>query len=169
MLLISSERLVVESEAERSQRLAANQQQEASHRASESEAERAQRLANGQQGDADRRTSESESQRQHRLSGNREHIPTYRANAAVEERRENDRIIATRRRSAARQSIYDQQKEAVEEFRQNIYTGPFNPCYCCTRLCYNNGGSFIDVNDSLLLPVHNRELSNVVPDVSNSV
>ena len=118
------------------------------------------------------RASESESQRAHRLSGNQERIATYRANAAVEERqqrRDNDRIIATRRRSAARQSIYDRQREAVEEFRQNIYTGPFNPCYCCTRLCYNNGGSFIDINDSLLLPVHDRELSNVVPNVSNSV
>ena len=83
--------------------------------------------------------------------------------------KEGKMIIATRRRSAARQSIYDQQREAVEEFRQNIYTGPFNPCYCCTRLCYNNGGSFIDPNDSLLLPVHDRELSNLVPNVSNSV
>ena len=161
-----------ESEAEHSQRLAANQQREASRRASESEAERAQRLANGQQRDADRRASESESQQAHRLSGNRERIATYRANAAVEERqqrRENNRIIATRRRSAARQSIYDRQREAVEEFRQNIYTGPFNSCYCCTRLCYNNGGSFIDANDSLLLPVHNRELSNIVANISNSV
>ena len=161
-----------ESEAEHSQRLAANQQREASRRASESEAERAQRLANGQQRDTDRRASESESQQAHRLSGNREHIATYRANAAVEERqqrRENNRIIATRRRSAARQSIYDRQREAVEEFRRNIYTGPFNPCYCCTRLCYNNGGSFIDVNDSLLLPLHNRELSNIVANISNSV
>ena len=52
---------------------------------------------------------------------------------------------------------------------KNSDTGPFNPCYCCTRLCYNNGGSFIDINDSLLLPVHDRELSNVVPSISNSV
>ena len=150
-----------ESEAEHLQHLAANQQREASRRASESEAEWAQRLANGQQQEADRRASESDSQRAHRLSGN-----------AVEERqqrRENDHIIATRRKSVARQSIYDRQREAVEEFRQNICTGPFNPCYCCTRLCYNNGGSFIDANDSLLLPVHDRELSNLVPNVSNSV
>ena len=161
-----------ESEAERSQRLAANQQREASRRASESEVEHAQRLADGQQRDANHRASESETQRQHRLSGNRERIATYRANATVEERqqrRENDRIIATRRRSAARQSIYDLQREAVKEFRQNIYTGLFNPCYCCTRLCYNNGGSFIDPNNSLLLPVHDRELSNVEPNISNSV
>ena len=161
-----------ESEAEHSQRLAANQQREASRRASESEVEHAQRLADGQQRDANHRASESETQRQHRLSGNRERIATYRANATVEERqqrRENDRIIATRRRSAARQSIYDLQREAVKEFRQNIYTGPFNPCYCCTRLCYNNGGSFVDPNNSLLLPVHDRELSNVEPNISNSV
>ena len=177
-----------ESDAQCLQRLAANQQREASCRASESEAEHLQHLAANQQRDAscratecehnvllrdaDRRASESESQRAHRLSGNRQRIATYRANAAVEERqqrRENDHIIATRRRSAARQSIYDQQGEAVEEFRQNIYTGPFIPCYCCTRLCYNNGGSFIDANDSLLLPVHDRELSNLVPNVSNSV
>ena len=48
-------------------------------------------------------------------------------------------------------------------------SGPFNPCYCCIRLCYNNGGSFIDANDSLLLPVHDRELSNVVHNSCNSV
>ena len=61
-----------------------------------------------------------ESQRAHRLNGNLERIATYRANAAVEERqqrKENDRIIATRRR---RQSIHDRQREAVEEFGQNI-------------------------------------------------
>ena len=75
MLLISSERLVVESEADW-----------------------AQRLANGQQGEADCRAS-IESQRAHRLNGNLERIATYRANAAVEERqqrKENDCIIATR-------------------------------------------------------------------------
>ena len=161
-----------ESEAERSQRLAANQQREASHRASESEVEHAQRLADGQQREANRRASESETQRQRRLSDNRERIATYRANATVEERqqrRENNRIIAVRRRSAARQSTYDRQRAAIEEFRQNIYTGPINPCYCCTRLCYNNGRSFIDANDSPLLPVHDRELSNVVSNISNSV
>ena len=36
-------------------------------------------------------------------------------------------------------------------------------------MCYNNGGCFIDANDTLLLPVHDRELSNVVLDSSNSV
>ena len=73
------------------------------------------------------------------------------------------------RRSAARQSTFDRQRAAVDGFRQSINVGPFNPCYCCTRLCYNNGGSFIDANDSLLLPVHDRELSNVVHNSCNSV
>ena len=99
-------------------------------------------------------------------------MATYRANATVEERqqiREADRINAARRRSAARQSVYDLQRAAVNQFRQNIYTGPFNPCYCCSRLCYNNGGFFIDINDPLLLPIHERESSNLVHDSGNSV
>ena len=73
------------------------------------------------------------------------------------------------RRSAARQSTYDRQRAAVDNFRQLINVGPFNPCYCCTRLYYNNGGSFIEANDSLLLPVHDRELSDVVHNSCNSV
>ena len=92
---------------------------------------------------------------------------------SVEERQQirvNDRINAARRRSAARQSVHDQQRRgAVSQFRQSICTGPVNPCYCCTCLCYNNGGSFIDANDPLLLPVHNRESSNLICDSECSV
>ena len=107
-----------------------------------------------------------------RLSSNLERIATYRANATVEERqhrRDNDRINASIRRNAARQFTHDRQRAAVDEFRQTIYDGPINPCYCCTRLCYNNGGSFIDANDPLLIPMHDRELSNVAQSISNSV
>ena len=99
-------------------------------------------------------------------------MATYKANATVEERqqiREADCINAARRRSADRQSVYDSQRAAVNQFRQSIYTGPFNPCYCCTCLCYNNGGLFIDINDLLLLPIHERESSNLVHDSGNSV
>ena len=168
-----ADRRASESEAQRTQRLAASQQREADHRASESEAQRTQRLAAGQQREADCRASESDAQREHRLSSNRERITTYRANANLEERqqrrRENDRINAAWRSSAARQSTYDRQRAAVNDFRQSIITGPINPCYCCTRLCYDNGGSIIELNDSLLLPVHDRELSNVVLNTTNSV
>ena len=106
------------------------------------------------------------------LSSNLKRIATYRTNTTVEEwqqRRDNDRINASRRRSAARQSTHDRQRTAVDDFRQTIYDGPINPCYCCTRLCYNNGGSFIDAGDPLLAPIHDRELSNVVQSSSNSV
>ena len=112
-------------------------------RATESEAEHAQRVAGNQQRDASRRASESDTEREHRLSSNRERIAIYRANATVEERLEqqqNDRINAAQRRNAARQSTYDHNRHAIDKFRQDIYTGPFNPCYCCSRLCYNNGG-----------------------------
>ena len=161
-----------ESEDEHVQRLAAGQQREANRRASESEAEHVQRLAANQQRDASRRASESDAEQEHRLSSNRKRIATYRANETVEQRqqrRANDRINATVQRSAARQSTFDQQRAAVDGFRQSINVGPFNPCYCCTRLCYNNGGSFMDANDSLLLPIHDRELSNVVHNSCNSV
>jgi len=99
-------------------------------------------------------------------------IARYRANATVEERqqiREIDRINASMRRNAARRSVHDSQRAAVTQFRQSIYTGPFNPCYCCTRLCYNNGGSFIDGNDPLLNPVHDRELSDTIHECGNPV
>ena len=162
-----------ESEAQRVQRLAAGQQREADRRASDSEAQRVQRLAAGQQHDADHRASESDAQHEHRLSSNRERIATCRANATIEERLERqqlDRIShAARRRSAARQSTFDIQRVAVQKFRQYIYTGPFNPCYCCSRLCYNNGGSFIDADDPLLLPIHDRELSDLVQNTGNPV
>ena len=82
---------------------------------------------------------------------------------------ENDRINATRQRSQARQSVHDLYRVTVSQFRQSIYTGLFNPCYCCTHLCYNNGGSFIDTNDPLLLPIHDRQLSNIVNDSGNFV
>ena len=36
-------------------------------------------------------------------------------------------------------------------------------------VCYNNGGSFIDANDPLLLPIHNRESSNLICDSECSV
>ena len=36
--------------------------------------------------------------------------------------------------SAARQSTYDCQRAAVDDFRQSIITGPINPCYCYTCL-----------------------------------
>ena len=107
-----------------------------------------------------------------RIPPNRARIATYRVNTSVGERqhqRENDRINAARRRNTARQSTYDRQRDAVNEFRQSIYTGPLNPCYCCTRLCYNNGGSFIDPSDPLLLPIHDRELSESVQDSDNTV
>ena len=168
-----ADRRASESEAQREQHLAAGQQREANRRASESEAQHEQRLAAGQQREANRRASESEVQRDQRLSSNRERITAYRSNMSVEERqqiRETDRINASRRRSAARQSVHDQQRGgAVSQFRQSICTGPVNPCYCCTRLCYNNGGSFIDANDPLLLPIHNRELSNIIYDGEYSV
>ena len=80
-----------------------------------------------------------------------------------------DHINAAQRRSAARQSTHDLHRHAINQFRQSIYTGPFNPCYGCSRLCYNNGGSFIDANDPLLLPIHDRELSELVRDSGNPV
>ena len=48
---------------------------------------------------------------------------------------------AAQQTSAARQSTHDLQSNAINQFRQSIYTGPFNSCYCCSRLCYNNGRS----------------------------
>ena len=126
---------------------------------------RAQRLVANQQREFNRRASESDAQREHRLCGNRECIATFRANISVgemQQQRENDYINAARQRSAARQCTYDRQRAAVDEFRQNIYGGPINPCYCCTRLCYSNGGSFIDPSDPLLLPIHDRQLSESV-------
>ena len=77
----------------------------------------------------------------------------------MQQQRENDYINAARRRSTARQHTYDRQRAVVDEFSQNIYSGPINPWYCCTCLCYSNGGSFIDPSDPLLLPIHDRELS----------
>ena len=65
---------------------------------------------------------------EHRLNSNQEHIATYRENATVEERLErqqNDRINATQRRNAARQSAYDSNRHAIDKFRQDIYTGLF--------------------------------------------
>ena len=50
----------------------------------------------------------------------------------------------------------------LQKFKQDIYTGPFNPCYCCTNLCHNNGGLFIEASDPLLLQIHDRELSELV-------
>ena len=99
-------------------------------------------------------------------SSNRERIAAYRGNISVEERqhvRVTDRISAARRRIAARQSVHDVQKgRAVSQLKQSICTGPVNPCYCCTRLCYNNNESFVDANDLLLLPIHNGvELLNL--------
>ena len=168
-----ADRRASESEDQRLQRLAACQQRVTDRRASESEAQRVQRLAAGQQREADRRASEPDAQREHRLSSNREHIATCRANATIEERLERQQLDrgshAARRRSAARQSTFDIQRVAVQKFRQDIYTGPFNPCYCCSRLCYNNGGSYIDADDPLLLPIHDRELSNLVQNTGNPV
>ena len=86
-----------------------------------------------------------------------------------QEQRENSCNDAARQRSTARQPFHDRQKSAIDQFRQSLYSGPLNPCYCCTRLCYNNGGSFIDFNDELLLPVHERELSNIISNTSASV
>ena len=148
------------------------QQREANRRASETEAERLHRLAANQQRDARCRAFESDAQQEHQISSNREQIATYRANATSNERlqrRECDHINAAQRRSAARQSTHDLHRHAINQFRQSIYTGPFNPCYCCSRLCYNNGGSFIDANDPLLLPIHDRELSELVRDSGNPV
>ena len=85
------------------------------------------------------------------------------------QQRENDYINAARRRTAARQRIYDRQRAAVDEFRQNIYSCPINPCYCCTHLCYSNGGSFIDPSDPHFLPIHDRELSESVQASGNAV
>ena len=59
--LINSES---ESEPQRQQRLQANQQREASCRASESESQRQQQLQANQQREVSRRASESEAQRQ---------------------------------------------------------------------------------------------------------
>ena len=149
-----------------------DQQREANRRASETEAERLHRLAANQQRDARHRAFESDAQREHRISSNRERIATYRANATSNERlqrRECDHINAAQQRSAARQSTHDLHRHAINQFRQSIYTGPFNPCYCCSRLCYNNGGSFIDAIDLLLLPIHNRELSELVRHSGNLV
>ena len=87
----------------------------------------------------------------------------------MQQQRENDYINAARQRSAARQRTYDRQRAAVDEFRQNIYGGPINSCYCCTRLCYSNDGSFIDQSDLLLLPIHDRELSESVQASGNAV
>ena len=167
-----ADRRASESEVERAQRLAANQQREANRRASESEVVRAQRLVANQQRESYRRASESDAQREHRLCGNRERIATFRANTSVgemQQQRENDFINAARQRSAARQRTYDRQRAAVDEFRQNIYSGPINPCYCCTRLCYSNGGSFIDPSDPLLFPIHDRELSESIQTSGNAV
>ena len=86
-----------------------------------------------------------------------------------QQRRECDHINAAQRRSAARQSTHDLQRHVITQFRQSIYTGPFNPCYCCSHLCYNNDGSFIDANDPLFLPIHDRELSELVRDSGNPV
>jgi len=73
LLLVSSERLIVEleSEAEHLQCLAAGQQREANHRASESEAEHLQHLAASQQQEANCRASESETEHLQRLAAGR--------------------------------------------------------------------------------------------------
>ena len=63
LVLISSERLITESEADRAQCLAANQQQGANYRASESETECTERLAANQQREVNHRASESEVER----------------------------------------------------------------------------------------------------------
>ena len=86
-----------------------------------------------------------------------------------DQRREAHRISVARQRSAARQSVHELQRTAVNQFRQSVYAGPFNPCYCCTRLCYSNGGSFMDVNSPLLLPIHEGELSDILTAHGNSV
>ena len=54
----------------------------------------------------------------------------------------------------------------VEQFKCSVYVGPFNPCYCCTRLCYNNGGSYINSADP---SVYNRELSSAATDCDGMV
>ena len=102
-----------------------------------------QRLAANQQREANHRASESDAQRENRLCGNRVRIATYRGSVRVvesQEQRENSRNDAARQQSTARQSFHDRQRSAIDQFRQNLYSGPLNPCYCCTRLCYNNGG-----------------------------
>ena len=73
------------------------------------------------------------------------------------------------RRNAARQATHDYNRVAVEQFKRLVYVGPFNPCYCCACLCYNNGGSYINSADPLLLPVHNRELSSAATDCDGMV
>ena len=74
-----------------------------------------------------------------------------KANATIEEkleRQQNDRILHATRRSAAKQSTFDTQRIASNKFRQkDIYTGPSNPCYCCSCLCYNNIRLFIAADD----------------------
>ena len=102
-------------------------------------AEHTQRVATVQQQQANRRAIESDAQREHHLCANRECIATYRVNVSVEERllqRENDHINAARRRNTARQSMYDRQRSAFDQFRQSLYSGPLNLCYCCTHLCW---------------------------------
>ena len=45
----------------------------------------------------------------------------------------------------------------------------FNPCYCCSRLYYNNGRSFVGADDQLLPPIHDRELNDLVYNSGNPV
>ena len=72
-------------------------------------------------------------------------------------------------RNAAWQANDDQHRTAIDKFTKSILVGPFNPCYCCSRLCYDNGGSYVCASDSLLLPIHDRESSGLVRSHDESV
>ena len=99
-----------------------------------------QRLSANQQREANCRASESDAKRENRLSGNR---AAYWASVRVAEsqqHRESNRNDAAGQQHTARQSMYVKRRLAIDKFRESLYSGPLNPCYRCTRLCYNNGG-----------------------------
>ena len=149
-------RRAFESEAQHTHRLPAGQQREANRRASESEAEGAQQLADGQQRETNRRTTKSDVQQEHCPI---ECVLLQTGQILVLEKGSNKGRMILLMQPGKGVQLGNVPLAAVDEFRQSIYDGSINPCYCCTRLCYNNGRSFIDLSDPLLLPIHDRELS----------
>ena len=161
-----------ETENEREDRLAAMRGRETSQRASETENASEERLTSIRERVTNLRAGETDDRIEQRRHSNRVRTASRRALESAEQaqsRRDINRVNQSMRRNAARQATHDCNRVAVEQFKRLVYVGPFNPCYCCACLCYNNGGSYINSADPLLLPVHNRELSSAATDCDGMV
>jgi len=142
-------------------------ERDANQRASETDNEREERITSMRERVANLRNNETHSQAEQRRHSDRTRTASRRALESAEQaqRRRDINRINQNARSAARHTSHDCNRVAIDQFKRYLYIGPVNPCYCCSRLCYSNGGSYIRSGDSLLLPVHNRESSSTDCDM----